>query len=73
MRYNGTDVAIMIQCLDNADYQTPFTEHYKREFGFTLDRTVMIDDIRVRAVGKTQRLEEMGSSSADPGMQNFIG
>ena len=32
---------------------------YKREFGFTIEgRPIIIDDIRVRGVGKTQAWEE---------------
>lgn len=73
LRYNGTDVAVMIQCLDNGDYQTPFTEHYKREFGFVLDRAVMIDDVRVRAIGRTQRMVEKAQSTNDPGMLKSTG
>ena len=28
-------------------------KHHSREYGFTLDRPVIVDDIRVRAIGKT--------------------
>ena len=56
IRYDGTDVAIMTPRPDGADagvaagdYATCFTNKYQREFGFTLARPLLVDDLRVRA------------------------
>lgn len=52
-RYQGTDTAIMTS-LEGQDrsYQEVFTSHYRREYGFELSgRSVLLDDIRVRATG----------------------
>jgi 5-oxoprolinase (ATP-hydrolysing) len=58
-RYHGTDTAIMtsiISCTGQS-YEEEFIGSYRREFGFELvDRSVLIDDIRVRAVGKATTL-----------------
>jgi 5-oxoprolinase (ATP-hydrolysing) len=56
-RYSGTDTAIMIP-LDYghvaADCVAGFKQVYMREYGFDLlDRSVLVDDIRVRVIGKS--------------------
>ncbi|KAI8808820.1 Hydantoinase B/oxoprolinase-domain-containing protein [Cladochytrium replicatum] len=56
LRYQGTDTAIMIaEPADQSwDFIKPFVAQYQQEFGFTLqDRDVVVDDIRVRGVGKS--------------------
>ncbi|CAD6191905.1 unnamed protein product [Caenorhabditis auriculariae] len=66
MRYDKTDTAIMIAAdFDSKDPQTlsnyadVFLETYKREFGFYLEhREIIIDDLRVRAVGKASHHKE---------------
>ena len=35
-------------------FSQTFEQRYKKEFGFTLDREILIDDVRVRAYGKTR-------------------
>lgn len=35
------------------NFNTNFLEAYKSEFGFTLDRGIIVDDIRVRGIGKS--------------------
>jgi 5-oxoprolinase (ATP-hydrolysing) len=57
LRYQGTDVAIMTPCpaaqedasVAPGDYAAAFVARYKREFGFSLDRPLIVDDLRVRA------------------------
>ena len=57
LRYAGTDVAIMTPCpsadgdmsVAPGDYAAAFMARYKREFGFSLDRPLIVDDLRVRA------------------------
>ncbi|MBF0279674.1 MAG: hydantoinase B/oxoprolinase family protein [SAR324 cluster bacterium] len=59
LRYQGTDTAMMIQQPDDDDFERVFRESYRREFGFDLtDRSIMIDDIRVRAVAKSPVLKK---------------
>ena len=68
LRYDKTDCAIMVPPTVGAipaknlqldekvirSFKENFSEKYKTEFGFTLpDRTVIVDDVRVRAVGKS--------------------
>lgn len=57
LRYQGTDSAVMMRgeddsaACDAASFLRDFEERYRREFGFTLQRPVLVDDIRVRAIG----------------------
>ncbi|GMH44654.1 hypothetical protein BSKO_12606 [Bryopsis sp. KO-2023] len=67
LRYNGTDIAVMIKSDANGDYLAPFVEHYQREFGFVLSRKVLIDDVRVRAAGRSGCMEEQARSTESPG------
>jgi len=41
------------------DFGTAFVEHHRYEFGFTLDeRDVIVDDVRVRGIGKSFQYEQ---------------
>lgn len=57
LRYQGTDSAVMMRgeddsaVCDAAQFLHDFEEHYRREFGFTLQRPVLVDDIRARGIG----------------------
>ncbi|KAJ9590444.1 hypothetical protein L9F63_016531 [Diploptera punctata] len=62
LRYEGTDCGLMctaspatkekLAC-KHGDFETTFLEKYRCEFGFTIEgRTILVDDIRVRGVGK---------------------
>ncbi|XP_033115374.1 5-oxoprolinase-like [Anneissia japonica] len=61
MRYQKTDCALMCSPIPSSDkspkygdFQKAFTDRYQREFGFTIPgREIIIDDIRVRGIGKT--------------------
>ncbi|XP_075226295.1 5-oxoprolinase [Lycorma delicatula] len=68
LRYQGTDCALMVSPDDkdvahsvvnssspvHGDFQAAFLKKYQCEFGFTLpDRDILIDDIRIRGVGKS--------------------
>jgi 5-oxoprolinase (ATP-hydrolysing) len=74
LRYRGTDTPMMTTLSDRAiaagkSYLEVFVEHYKREHGFTLDRAVLIDDIRVRAIGTTRTTslhDDVDSKMATP-------
>ncbi|PIK47735.1 putative 5-oxoprolinase isoform X1 [Apostichopus japonicus] len=64
LRYDRTDCALMCSATDfkktedssyYGNFEAAFTERYQREFGFTIPgRPIIIDNIRVRGVGKTQ-------------------
>ncbi|KAJ8387190.1 hypothetical protein AAFF_G00160020 [Aldrovandia affinis] len=63
LRYEGTDCALMVTAASHpgnahscrsGDFRTAFTKRYLKEFGFTIpDRSIMVDDIRVRGSGKS--------------------
>ena len=67
MRYRGTESALMIVKpseqeakqefdSDNFAFGKAFIKQHEQEFGFTLpDRDIIIDDVRVRGVGKSPR------------------
>lgn len=53
MRYRGSDTAFMIQQPDDGDFSRAFGDRHHREFGFGQpDRDILVDDIRVRSIGK---------------------
>ncbi|ETN44794.1 uncharacterized protein HMPREF1541_09669 [Cyphellophora europaea CBS 101466] len=53
MRYHGSDTTLMIQSNGGlADFGTAFTERHQQEFGFTQPREILVEDVRVRSVGK---------------------
>ncbi|KAK4104194.1 putative oxysterol binding protein [Parathielavia hyrcaniae] len=64
MRYRGTESALMIikpteQNGREWDFGAAFVKHHRFEFGFTLDdRDIIVDDVRVRGIGKSFRYEE---------------
>jgi 5-oxoprolinase (ATP-hydrolysing) len=38
---------------ETTDFQSAFLAQYKQEFGFVLDKPIIVDDIRVRGIGKS--------------------
>ena len=70
MRYRGTESALMIvkptdeeanEHFGGKDWQfgQAFIRHHRYEFGFTLDdRDIIVDDVRVRGIGKSLRHQE---------------
>ncbi|KAK4190735.1 putative 5-oxoprolinase [Podospora australis] len=61
MRYRGTESSLMIikPGEDDWGFGTGFVKHHRYEFGFTLDgRDIIVDDVRVRGIGKSFRYEE---------------
>ncbi|CCF58170.1 hypothetical protein KAFR_0E00160 [Kazachstania africana CBS 2517] len=55
LRYEGTETPLMVlQEEDDWNFEKKFSDNYKREFGFSFpDRKIVVDDIRVRAAGKS--------------------
>jgi 5-oxoprolinase (ATP-hydrolysing) len=57
-RYHGSSTQLMIEKPEDGDYEKKFFDEHKREFGFNLSgRDILVDDIRVRAVGKSTSRE----------------
>jgi 5-oxoprolinase (ATP-hydrolysing) len=88
MRYRGTESALMIVKPEAAEfggeenaYDKAFVRQHEQEFGFTLpDRDVLVDDIRVRGIGKSniqmektvdQQLKELKPKDVDPSKKEF--
>lgn len=54
MRFAGTDTNFMIKIDDEPDIAAAFRARHQREFSFDLpNRQIIVDDIRVRACGRT--------------------
>lgn len=57
VRYKGTDNTLMISEPADGDFLAAFNDEHKREFGFTFpERSVLVEDIRVRGVGSSSTL-----------------
>ncbi|KIY97611.1 5-oxoprolinase (ATP-hydrolysing) [Monoraphidium neglectum] len=73
LRYQGTDVAVMTPWDPSAppsaggDPAAAFAAAYQREFGFVLQRPVAVDDVRVRATGRSAELPGARAAAAAPG------
>ncbi|KAH7367763.1 Hydantoinase B/oxoprolinase-domain-containing protein [Plectosphaerella cucumerina] len=65
MRYQGSDTSLMIpRPKDLADFGAAFTDRHTQEFGFSQTRDILVDDIRVRSVGRS-RVVDTASPFAD--------
>lgn len=71
MRYDGTDCALMCSPENTkpgtrrGDFMSPFLDKYNAEFGFVINkRNVIVDDIRVRGIGKSDLIEEVAIEAA---------
>ena len=66
LRYQGTDTPMMIEKPDNEDFAKAFKALYQREFGFELSgRDILVDDLRVRSIGKASTLKSFPIDQAD--------
>ncbi|XP_076111400.1 5-oxoprolinase-like isoform X2 [Mytilus galloprovincialis] len=73
MRYDRTDCALMVtskpsptSAFSHGDFLAAFQNRYNTEFGFTLpDRPIIVDDIRIRGVGKAMHETEQLIEKAD--------
>ncbi|GAA5937129.1 hypothetical protein JCM10213_007143 [Rhodosporidiobolus nylandii] len=54
LRYRGSDTSLMVLRPENGDFKQGFLDAHRREFGFLLAEAtdVLVDDIRVRAIGR---------------------
>ncbi|KAF9890091.1 hypothetical protein FE257_006252 [Aspergillus nanangensis] len=65
MRYQGSDTTLMIpKPADLSTCGAVFTERHAQEFGFSQSRSILVDDIRVRSVGRC-RLPDVNSPFTD--------
>jgi 5-oxoprolinase (ATP-hydrolysing) len=68
LRYEGTDTSIMVEKPIDGDYAEMFRQSHQREFGFWLTkRRVLVDNIRVRSVGKSKTINAIKIAKAEPG------
>lgn len=58
LRYQGTESAIMVPKGEGWDFFETFCALHKREFGFLFSKEVIIDDIRIRGIGKATQRDE---------------
>lgn len=66
MRYQGTDTPLMIEEAPDDDFAGAFKRAYQREFGFELHgRDILVDDLRVRSIGKASKLKSFPIAKAD--------
>jgi 5-oxoprolinase (ATP-hydrolysing) len=50
MRFDGSDTALMIPAPADGsdDFEGEFKKAYKAEFGFLLEKGIVVDDVKVR-------------------------
>lgn len=59
MRYDGSDTSLMIlKPEDGSDFLEQFRVRHRREFNFNSERSVLVDDIRVRTIASSKVREE---------------
>ncbi|GEQ69685.1 hypothetical protein JCM33374_g3359 [Metschnikowia sp. JCM 33374] len=58
LRFAGTESGIMVPKGETWDFKETFRAMHKREFGFVFDKDILVDDVRVRAIGKSARDQE---------------
>lgn len=69
MRYVGSDSNLMIMKPDNWDFAAEFKERHRREFGFTFEKPLLVDDVRVRSIASSNRHAEVSPSKQLKGVQ----
>jgi 5-oxoprolinase (ATP-hydrolysing) len=91
MRYRGTESALMVirpskeeaeneYNGNNSAFGKAFVKQHQQEFGFTLPRDILVDDVRVRGIGKSfeglektvdQQLKEIKAKDIKPGSKQY--
>lgn len=65
LRYQGTDTGVMVEKPEDGDFARAFKTLYQREFGFELKgRDILVDDLRVRSIGKASRVKAFSLAKA---------
>ncbi|GKZ76276.1 hypothetical protein AnigIFM56816_005255 [Aspergillus niger] len=72
MRYQGTETAIMVLEPADGDFKEEFKRMHLREFAFLFpdERTILVDDVRVRGVGSCGGLERSDGQKLGQELQN---
>ena len=66
LRFDGSITSIMIHQPAGGDYEAAFRDHHRGEYGFEDPGTrVLIDDVRVRMLGKAEPLARLSVPVAD--------
>ena len=65
LRYRGTDTHLMIREPDDGNYAQRFRQTYLREYGFELEREILVDDLRVRVVAPSPSLQKFKVPTAE--------
>jgi 5-oxoprolinase (ATP-hydrolysing) len=62
MRYQGTETAMMVLRPSDADFKAEFLRIHFREFSFIFpaERPILVDDVRVRGIGRSGTNDEDG-------------
>ncbi|OBA23088.1 Hydantoinase B multi-domain protein [Metschnikowia bicuspidata var. bicuspidata NRRL YB-4993] len=58
LRFAGTESGIMVPKGTAWDFKDTFMAMHRREFGFVFDKEILVDDVRVRAIGKSVRSQD---------------
>ncbi|CAG9994318.1 unnamed protein product [Clonostachys byssicola] len=54
MRYEGSDTSLMVLKPEDGDFKSSFIERHQREFNFTMQRPILVDDVRVRTIAMSK-------------------
>jgi len=76
MRYKGSDTTMMISQPEHFEsYAEAFTARHQQEFGFTQPRDILVDDIRIRSVGRGMNIQTSSAFEQleDHGSFPFLG
>ena len=72
MRYRGSDTSIMITQPESVElFAEAFTNRHMQEFGFTQPRDILVDDIRIRSVGRGMDVQVSSAFEQLEDAQNF--
>ncbi|PRT55928.1 5-oxoprolinase [Wickerhamiella sorbophila] len=58
LRYKGSETFIMVRESKDSSFASKFVKLHAKEFGFTLERDILVRDIRVRAVARPHSSED---------------
>ena len=61
MRFDGSDTTLMITSSSDDTFADAFKDRYLDEFGFLLESQIVVDDVKVKGIGKTY--DHLGESA----------
>ncbi|HUJ75560.1 MAG TPA: hydantoinase/oxoprolinase family protein, partial [bacterium] len=65
LRYRGSISQAMIAQPADGDYDRAFRDYHRREYGFDTEAPVLVDDVRVRVVGRAEGLRKRPIAQAE--------